>query len=104
VNPCFEQALKGNAENGYCRTYIYELFDHYYLPQLAIYTQWAEERVASGDTVSPLKPAKPLPMQAVVEAFYATPLSEMNSHAARTREAYRLLLERLASTAEFGQR
>ena len=32
VNPCFEQALKGNAENGYCRTYIYELFNDYYLP------------------------------------------------------------------------
>ena len=104
VNPCFEQALKGNAENGYCRTYIYELFDHYYLPQLALYTQWAEERVASGDTVSPLKPAKPLLMQAVVEAFYATPLSEMNSHAARTREAYRSNLERLAAAAECGHR
>ena len=98
VNPCFEQALKGNAENGYCRTYIYELFNDYYLPQLALYTGWVGERVASGDTKNPMKPAKPLPMQAVVDAFYAKPLAEMGlpPQAPRTRETYRAVLERLA--------
>jgi hypothetical protein len=98
VNPAFEQALKGNAENGYCRTYIYELFDSYYLPQLALYTGWVGERVASGDTTSPMKPAKPLLMQAVVEDFYKKPLSEMRPQprALRTREAYRAVLERLS--------
>ncbi len=97
VNPCFEQALKGNAENGYCRTYIYELFNDYYLPQLSLYTKWVDERVAGGDIKSPMKPAKPLPMQAVVDAFYAKPLAAMAPHAARTREAYRTTLLRLAA-------
>lgn len=101
VNPCFEQTLKGNAENGYCRTYIYELFDDYYLPQLALYTDWVGERVAGGDTKSPLRPAKPLPMQAVVDAFYAKPLAEMaRPSAPRTREAYRAVLQRLAGATE----
>ena len=96
VNPCFEQTLKGNAENGYCRTYICELFDDYYLPQLALYTNWVEERVAGGDTTSPMRPAKPLPMQAVVDAFYAKPLAEMaRPGAPRTRESYRAVLQRL---------
>jgi len=98
VNPAFEQALKGNAENGYCRTYIYELFDDYYLPQLALYTGWVDARVAGGDRKSPMKPAKPLPMQAVVDGFYAKPLAGMGlpPQAPRTREAYRSVLDRLA--------
>jgi hypothetical protein len=85
VNPCFEQALKGNAENGYCRTYIYELFNDYYLPQLALYTRWVDERVASGEAKGPLRPAKPLPMQAVVDGFYAKPLAEMAPRVSHTR-------------------
>ena len=97
VNPCFEQALKGNAENGYCRTYIYELFDDYYLPQWALYTKWVESRVTGGDAKSPMKPAAPLPMKEVVDAFYAKPLAEMaGPHAPRTRDAYRSVVERLS--------
>ena len=97
VNPCFEQTLKGNAENGYCRTYIYELFNDYYVPQLALYTCWADERVAGGDTKSPMKPAKPLPMQAVADAFYAKPLVEMAPRTPHTREAYRAALTELTA-------
>ena len=53
VNPCFEQALKGNAENGYCRSYIYELFNDYYLKQLALYVAWVDERVAGSGQSKP---------------------------------------------------
>ena len=96
VNPCFEQALKGNAENGYCRSYIYELFNDYYLKQLALYVAWVDERVAGGDTASPMKSAKPLPMQAVTDAFYAKPLREMAPPAcADRRAAFRAALEKL---------
>lgn len=96
VNPCFEQALKGNAENGYCRSYIYELFNDYYLKQLALYVAWVDERVAGGDTASPMKPAKPLPMQAVTDAFYAKPLREMAPPTcADRRAAFRAALEKL---------
>lgn len=97
VNPAFEQALKGNAENGYCRTYISELFDPYYLPQLALYTKWVESRMAGGDVKSPMKPVPPLPMKGIVDAFYAKPLAGMaGPRAPRTHEAYRGVVERLA--------
>ena len=100
INPCFEQALKGNAENGYCRTYIYELCNECYLPQLALYTKWADDRVAGGDRKSPMKPAPPLPMGAVTDAFYAKPLADMApSGVSRTQEAYRQVLKRLAEAA-----
>lgn len=98
VNPCFEQAIKGNAENGYCRSYIYELFNDYYLKQLALYVEWADGRVAGGDKTSPMKPAKPLPMQAVTDAFYAKPLREMAPPACADRgAAFRAAVDKLAA-------
>ena len=101
VNPCFEQTLKGNAENGYCRTYVYELFGHYYLPQLALYTQWVDDRVASGDTQSPLKPAPALPMQRITDAFYTKPLAEMAPpEVDDSGLAYRRALEELGAALE----
>ena len=100
VNPCFEQALKGNAENGYCRTYIYELFNDYYLPQLAFYTGWVDARLASGDTKTIMKPAKALPMQAVVDGFYAKPLAEMAPSAAHTRQAFAAAIRELTDRIE----
>ena len=97
VNPCFEQALKGNAENGYCRSYIYELFNDYYLPQLAVYTDWVDKQVASGDKTAPMKPAKPLNMQPSVDAFYAKPLAEMAPPEVRNpHEVYVIVMKRLA--------
>ena len=44
-----------------------------------------------------MKPAKALPMQAIVDAFYAKPLAEMGAQpqAPRTREAYRAVLKQL---------
>jgi hypothetical protein len=104
VNPCFEVTLKGNAENGYCRTYIYELFDDYYLPQLALYTRWVSQRVASGDTASPLKPAQELPMQQITEAFYAKPLAQMAPQEGKDpRAAYGKALEKLADAVDWAK-
>ncbi len=104
VNPCFEQTLKGNAENGYCRTYIYELFDDYYLPQWNLYTQWVGARVANGDTRTPRKPENPLPMKPIADAFYAKPLSEMAPRTAHTREAYQETMKRLSEQAAHFER
>ncbi len=101
VNPCFEQTLKGNAENSYCRTYIFELFDHYYLPQWALYRRWVDERVVGGDTRSLMKPAQPLPMQKIRDGFYATPLAEMAPPKSENpRAAYRTVLGRLADALD----
>ncbi|MDD4870051.1 MAG: alpha-N-acetylglucosaminidase TIM-barrel domain-containing protein [Kiritimatiellae bacterium] len=101
VNPCFEQALKGNAENGYCRTYIYELFNDYYLQQLKLYTEWVSEHVTAGDTKKPMKPAKPLPMKEIVDAFYSKPLVEMAPPTVTNpAENYRTILNHLASVCE----
>ncbi len=77
VTPCFEQTLKGNAENNYCRTYIFELFNDYYVPQLALYTQWVDARIADKDRQRPMKPSEALPFQKITEMFYSRALAEM---------------------------
>jgi len=65
MNPAFEDTFKSNAENGYCRTYISELFDYYYIPQMKIILN-----DFGGKDAGPK-------MEAVVDAFYARPLSSM---------------------------
>lgn len=42
-----------------------------------------------------MKPATPLPMQVVVDAFYNKPLAQMAPQASRTPEAYRAVVGRL---------
>lgn len=101
INPCFEQTLKGNAENSYCRTYIFELFDDYYLKQLSLYTEWVGQRVSTGDAGNPFKPAEPLPMAAITDGWYGKPLAEMAPpDIENPGEAYRAALGRLAAAVE----
>lgn len=45
VNPYSEATLKSNAENFYCRSYIYELFDTVYLPEIEVYRNWINDRI-----------------------------------------------------------
>ncbi|MBQ0006598.1 MAG: hypothetical protein KBS57_04245 [Alistipes sp.] len=71
INPAFEHAFKGNAENGYCRTYISELFDWYYLPQMKVLL----EKIGSPDA--------PDRMKAIVDDFYSRPLASMMTPAAK---------------------
>jgi len=71
INPAFEHAFKGNAENGYCRTYISELFDWYYIPQMKVLLKG----IGAADTADQMK--------AVVDDFYTRPLASMKTPAAK---------------------
>jgi len=70
INPVFEHTLKCNAENRYCRTYISELFDWYYIPQMKVLLS------GIGSSGAGVK------IKAVVEDFYARPLASMKTPAA----------------------
>jgi len=101
VNPAFEQALKGNAENWYCRAYIYELFAYRFIPAMDMYTDWVDAHIARGDRNVPMKTDTPPSIEAVVDAFYARPLAEMAPPVmTNPRELYRQVLGELAATAE----
>ncbi|MBQ8756181.1 MAG: hypothetical protein IJZ19_14200 [Lentisphaeria bacterium] len=63
VNPAFESALKANAENHYCRSYVAELFDGCYFKEFELYAKHAlGAEMAAAE------------WEAVVDEFYNTPL------------------------------
>jgi Alpha-N-acetylglucosaminidase (NAGLU) tim-barrel domain len=49
TNPSFEYTLKGNAENMYCRSYIYELVIAVYLPEQKVLQSWIHDKINSED-------------------------------------------------------
>ena len=79
TNPDFEKTLKGNAENIYCRSFIYELAKEIYEPAFAAFSRWAEGRLARGDRsrLNGTAAEQDKLFDAVREAFYAKPLAEM---------------------------
>ena len=79
TNPDFEKTLKGNAENSYCRSFVYELSKEVYEPAFAAFARWAEGRLARGDRsrLNGTAAEQDRLFAAVREAFYAKPLAEM---------------------------
>ena len=79
TNPDFEKTLKGNAENDYCRSFIYELSKEIYEPAFDAFAQWVEERLVRGDRLrlNGTADEQEKLFAAVREAFYAKPLAEM---------------------------
>lgn len=78
LNPHSEQTLKGNAENGYCRSHQYELLQYVYKPELDAYWNWVLKRIKSGDRTEwkrPLEFGKQ--EKIIVDRFYETPLASM---------------------------
>ena len=98
INPAFEQALKGNAENSYCRSYISELFDYYYLPEFEHYRREIERELQSPSRRLTYD-AERMEMQSIVDAFYEKPLDEMRplNPRPRTREEFRRQIGTLAA-------
>ncbi len=98
LNPAFENALKGNSENDYCRSFIREYFDYYYLPQLELYTREVRRSLKEGSAPS----AGKMDMNPIIDAFYERPLHEMKplSTVKRNHSSYEKCLKRLASQIE----
>ncbi len=76
TNPNFEYTLKGNAENGYCRTYITELFDGIYLPEYDVCVNYWRNNFKHGIREVD-KTAVDKAILQCKEAFYAKPLQEL---------------------------
>ena len=77
VNPYFEEALKENILNNYCRTAAYELVQHVYKKESAVFGAWVDRSLAE-------KQAKPLPTEQfetarneIFAAYKALPLKAM---------------------------
>ena len=89
VNPHTELTLKGNSENGYCRSHHYELVEHVYRPEMEIYWDFVLKRIKSGDRSEWRRPQEFADQKKIVEdRFYDKPLTEMAP--AESRNAARL--------------
>ncbi|MDD2709292.1 MAG: alpha-N-acetylglucosaminidase TIM-barrel domain-containing protein [Verrucomicrobiae bacterium] len=101
INPHSEQTLKGNAENPYCRTYVYELLQHAYLPEFDVYFSWIDERLKSGGAREWRRPKLFAEKQREIQDhFYATPLHEMAPVGERTAASLKLLFAKIAKLLE----
>lgn len=102
TNPNFEVTLKGNAENGYCRTQVSELVSNVYLPELTGITSWVVDRIASGNK-APWTDARPAFLEihkAVQEQFYKEPLENMAPDRERAFADLPKSITRLAEVVE----
>jgi len=78
LNPHTELTLKGNAENGYCRSHQYELVKYVYGPELNAYWAYVFKKISSGDRSQWKMPAEFGDQYKVIaDKFYNTPLSAM---------------------------
>ena len=75
TNPNFEVTLKNNAENGYCRAYIYENAAYLYVPEMEIL--FSEVRKAFENDAPIDRDAVDLQMRKNRERYYGLPLSAM---------------------------
>lgn len=74
-NPNFEKTLKANASNGYCRSYIFELFSALYLPEFKVYAKFIQEKTAAGDHTAFVRPDRfDTEQERIAEEFRKTPL------------------------------
>jgi hypothetical protein len=85
TNPNFEITLKHNAENSYCRSYIYENAEYLYLPELKnlfyeILLSVKEDRARNIDAINELN-------EKAVKEYYNTPLSKMKRRNVSFRDA-----------------
>ncbi len=85
LNPHTELTLKGNAENGYCRSHQYELVKNVYGPELNAYWAYVFRKIKSGDRSEWKMPAEfGDQYKLIADKFYDTPLSTMAPTLPRT--------------------
>ncbi len=78
INPYSESTLKSNAENNYCRSYIYELYQSIYISEAEFYANWINDTIHSGDRSRMECKEEFARVQAEIrDRFYATPLAEL---------------------------
>ena len=101
TNPKFEYTLKGNSENGYCRSYITELFTQIYIPELDVCREiWREAGRSGKRVMDEEKNLNDPRFAAVRDRFYETPLKSIAPNAAAAMKKLSANLKKLADLLE----
>ena len=101
-NPDFEYTLKGNAENGYCRSYIYELVKPVYIPEFRIVAEAILDAMKKDNKGVIDKNDKKYAAKAdkIVDKFYDTPLAKFKPDHAKAFKALPATLKKFADEVE----
>jgi hypothetical protein len=103
LNPIFENTLKGNAENFYCRTSIYELFKDVYLKEMRVYLKWMFDKIESGDKNELEKPEYfEIEQEKIRDEFYKKPLTEMAPKKVKNKK--KAIAEKLLEMSKIAQK
>lgn len=97
-NPDFEFTLKGNAENGYCRSYSTELFKAIYIPELDMCREIIRDMVKKGKWDP--EGIKDPRMTVAHDKFYETPLKSLAPDSAACMKRYSANLKKFADRME----
>ena len=98
TNPDFENTLKGNAENFYCRSFITELFTGIYIPELELCrTIFAELRQGSKRVLNGTEDPR---FGSIKDDFYKTPLRKIAPDETAAVKKFSANLKKLADCFE----
>lgn len=101
TNPNFERTLKNNAENWYCRSFIYELFRMCYIPEHEAVEEAVSGIVRAGDRSFGPQPQSLRDRQAEIRARYREiPLKDIAPDHEAAKKALPATLTALAEIAE----
>ena len=89
VNPYFEDALKDNLLNNYCRTAAFELVKFVYCKELAVYKKWVTDSIAAGKAGGLPAETFKTERDRIFDRFKALPLKDM--HPAGLQDIYQVL-------------
>ena len=100
-NRNFEEVLKGNAENAYCRGYIAELVKYCYIPEGKLYCRWVKEGLSDGVKGFWKRPEFfDTEQKKIKDSFMAKPLKEMAPDVEQAAGKLPETFERLALCTE----
>jgi hypothetical protein len=82
VNPYFEDALKDNLLNNYCRTAAFELVKFVYCRESAVLRQWVQDCVVKGQYQPAPTDVFETQRNRIFDDFKATPLADLHKASA----------------------
>lgn len=94
VNPHFENTLKDNVINWYCRTSAYEAVKGVYQKEFSVFKEWMIKRLNSNDVNNMDMSRFPIEKERIFEEFKSVPLKEFHNS---EKSGYKEVIENLLS-------
>jgi len=97
INPFTEETLKGNSENNYCRTQVFEQVRFIYEKELEVYCNWVKHHLEDNNKDEWNQPDNFEKLQEKIrDKFYKTPLSDMAPVGKHTAEGFTKTLKEIS--------